>query len=109
MKASALISSRSQSKNRHTIPDVSTKYRYNLIIKIKNYIFINLNFLWSVIKLAADNEDEPIFEINVIVDPVSRGAQKVGPIISVLSRVLNANINIYLNCVDKNSDMPVKR
>ncbi|XP_001944699.1 UDP-glucose:glycoprotein glucosyltransferase [Acyrthosiphon pisum] len=88
MKASALISSRSQTKNRHSIPDVSTKH--------------------SVIKLTANNEDEPVFEINVIVDPVSRGAQKVGSIISVLSRVLNANINIYFNCVDKNSDMPVK-
>jgi len=27
MKASALISSRSQTKNRHSIPDVSTKHR----------------------------------------------------------------------------------
>lgn len=68
-----------------------------------------INFFFSVIKFSAENEDEPVFEINVIVDPVSRGAQKVGSIISVLSKVLNANINIYLNCVDKNSDMPVKR
>lgn len=68
-----------------------------------------INFFFSVIKFSAENKDEPVFEINVIVDPVSRGAQKVGSIISVLSKVLNANINIYLNCVDKNSDMPVKR
>ncbi|VVC24565.1 Nucleotide-diphospho-sugar transferases,Glycosyl transferase, family 8,UDP-glucose:Glycoprotein [Cinara cedri] len=88
MKASALISSRSQTKSRHSIPNVSTKH--------------------SVIKLAAANEDEPVFEINVMVDPVSRGAQKVGSIISVLSNVINANINVFLNCVDKNSDMPVK-
>lgn len=63
----------------------------------------------SVIKLPAKKKDEPVFEINVIVDPVSRGAQKVGSIISVLSQVINTNINVYLNCVDKNSDMPVKR
>lgn len=59
--------------------------------------------------MPAKKKDEPVFEINVIVDPVSRGAQKVGSIISVLSQVINANINVYLNCVDKNSDMPVKR
>lgn len=59
--------------------------------------------------MPAKNKDEPVFEINVIVDPVSRGAQKVGSIVSVLSQVINANINVYLNCVDKNSDMPVKR
>ncbi|XP_050434765.1 UDP-glucose:glycoprotein glucosyltransferase [Adelges cooleyi] len=88
MKASALISSRPQTKNRHKIPEVSSKH--------------------SVIKMPAKNENEPVFEINVIVDPVSRGAQKIGSIISVLSEVLNTNINIYLNCVDKNSDMPLK-
>lgn len=76
---------------------------------MKNLYTLCFVDLFSVIKLAAKNEDEPVFEINVIVDPVSRGAQKVGSILSVLSQVLNANINVFLNCVDKNSDMPVKR
>jgi len=83
-------------------------------LKIKNcnthaLIIIITLYVLSVLQLTANNEDEPVFEINVIVDPVSRGAQKVGSIISVLSQVINANINVYLNCVSKNSDMPVKR
>lgn len=73
------------------------------------YFNIIVFIILSVIKLPAKKKDEPVFEINVIVDPVSRGAQKVGSIISVLSQVINANINVFLNCVDKNSDMPVKR
>jgi len=43
-----------------------------------------------------------------IVDPVSRGAQKIGPILQVLQEVLNCNIKLFLNSVEKNSDMPVK-
>ena len=52
---------------------------------------------------------EPAFDLAVIVDPVSRGAQRVGPILSVLQEVLNCHIKVYLNCVEKNSDMPLKR
>jgi len=64
---------------------------------------------FSVVKLPPHNVSEPAFDIAVIVDPVSRGAQKVGPILSVLQEVLNCHIKVYLNCVEKNSDMPLKR
>lgn len=43
-----------------------------------------------------------------IVDPVSRGAQKLGPILKVLQESLNCEIRVFLNCLDKNSDMPLK-
>lgn len=71
-------------------------------------IFYQLN-IFSVIKLPPKNLEEPVFEIAVIVDPVSRGAQKVGPIISVLRQVLNAEVKVYLNCPERISDMPLKR
>lgn len=64
---------------------------------------------FSVIKLPPHNVSEPAYDIAAIVDPVSRGAQKVGPILSVLQEVLNCHIKVYLNCVEKNSDMPLKR
>ncbi|XP_014235480.1 UDP-glucose:glycoprotein glucosyltransferase [Trichogramma pretiosum] len=62
----------------------------------------------SAIKLPAKNLDEPIFNIVAVVDPVSRGAQKLGPILKVLYKSLNSNIKVFLNCIDKNSDMPLK-
>jgi UDP-glucose:glycoprotein glucosyltransferase len=64
---------------------------------------------FSVVKLHPHNMSEPAFDIAAIVDPVSRGAQKVGPILSVLQEVLNCHIKVYLNCMEKNSDMPLKR
>lgn len=55
------------------------------------------------------NPDEVSFNLNAIVDPVSRGAQKLGPILKTLQQSLNCNIKVFLNCLDKNSDMPLKR
>ncbi|XP_015179238.1 PREDICTED: UDP-glucose:glycoprotein glucosyltransferase isoform X3 [Polistes dominula] len=62
----------------------------------------------SVIKLPPVNPDEVTFDLIAIVDPVSRGAQKLGPILKTLQQTLNCRIKVFLNCLDKNSDMPLK-
>lgn len=63
----------------------------------------------SAIKIPASDPDSVAFELTAIVDPVSRGAQKLGPILNVLQQTLNCNVKVFLNCLDKNSDMPLKR
>lgn len=63
----------------------------------------------SVVKLEPKMKDQPTFEVSVIVDPVSRGAQKVGPILSVLHEALNCRVKLFLNAAEKHSDMPLKR
>lgn len=63
----------------------------------------------SVLKFPAAHPEKAAFDIVAVVDPVSRGAQKLGPILQVLQEVLNCNVRVFLNCVEKNSDMPVKR
>lgn len=65
--------------------------------------------LFSAVKIPATNPDEVVFNLIAIVDPVSRGAQKLGPILKTLQQSLNCDIKIFLNCVEKNSDMPLKR
>jgi len=73
-------------------------------------IYIHIFVLFhSVVKISAINPDEVAFNFIAIVDPVSRGAQKLGPILKTLQQALNCNIKVFLNCVDKNSDMPLKR
>ncbi|KAL3281194.1 hypothetical protein HHI36_004410 [Cryptolaemus montrouzieri] len=62
----------------------------------------------SVVKIPAARPDDVAFEFVAIVDPVSRGAQKLGPIMQILHEVLNCNIRIFLNSMEKNSDMPLK-
>ncbi|RZC41026.1 UDP-glucose:glycoprotein glucosyltransferase, partial [Asbolus verrucosus] len=63
---------------------------------------------YSVLKIPAAHQDKVAFDLVAVVDPVSRGAQKLGPILQVLQDVLNVNIKVFLNSVEKNSDMPVK-
>ncbi|KAK2578584.1 hypothetical protein KPH14_012016 [Odynerus spinipes] len=62
----------------------------------------------SVIKIPPANPEEVTFDLIAIVDPVSRGAQKLGPILKTLQKTLNCHIKVFLNCLDKNSDMPLK-
>lgn len=77
---------------------------------IAEYILHTIFVLFcSVVKIPAANPDEVAFNFIAIADPVSRGAQKLGPILKTLQQALNCNIKVFLNCVDKNSDMPLKR
>ncbi|KAF5304487.1 hypothetical protein FQA39_LY09683 [Lamprigera yunnana] len=76
-----------------------TKSRFDINFHADNY---------SVLKLSPPDTKQPVFEISAVVDPVSRGAQKLGSILNVLQESLNCNIRVFLNCIEKNSDMPVK-
>ena len=69
----------------------------------------NVYFDFSAVVVPATNPQEVAFHLVAIVDPVSRGAQKLGPILNVLRQSFNCDIKIFLNCIDKNSDMPLKR
>ncbi|ESP03274.1 hypothetical protein LOTGIDRAFT_137613 [Lottia gigantea] len=60
----------------------------------------------SVLKLSAD-ESSPAFILEAIVDPVSREAQKLGPILMVLREIFNVEIRVFMNCRDKLSEMPL--
>ncbi|XP_011503813.1 PREDICTED: UDP-glucose:glycoprotein glucosyltransferase [Ceratosolen solmsi marchali] len=88
MKITSLLVSKPQTRSRFNVPFHSDKF--------------------SVIKIPASNRNLVTFNLIAIVDPVSRGAQKLGPILNVLHQSLNCDIKVFLNCVDKNSDMPLK-
>ncbi|KAG8311334.1 UDP-glucose:glycoprotein glucosyltransferase 1 [Homalodisca vitripennis] len=88
MKTVALLAARPQHRTRFELPQLGEEH--------------------SVIKLSAQSGTSPALDVVVVVDPVSRGAQKIGPILSVLQHTTNCNIRIFLNCIDKHSDMPLK-
>ncbi|XP_017891944.1 UDP-glucose:glycoprotein glucosyltransferase isoform X2 [Ceratina calcarata] len=88
MKIVSLLASHPQTRSRFNVPFHGDEY--------------------SAVKIAATNPDEVAFNLIAIVDPVSRGAQKLGPILKTLQHSFNCNVKVYLNCVDKNSDMPLK-
>merc|ERR1719187_1010167 len=58
----------------------------------------------SVIRAEPQFPDRPAFDLVAIVDPVSQGGQ----VLLVLQQVLNARVRLFMNCVDKQSEMPNK-
>ncbi|RWS27572.1 UDP-glucose:glycoprotein glucosyltransferase 1-like protein [Leptotrombidium deliense] len=83
-----VITSFPQTKTRHEIHSYESKH--------------------SVISLDAADPSIPAVDLIAVVEPISRGAQKIAPILITLQQAINANIKVYLNCVDKHSEMPLK-
>lgn len=82
------------------MPRQSSKNRFNIPPELRD------NF--TVVKLLPKVKDEPSFNIIAILDPASRGAQKLSPLLILIRQVINCNLKLYLCAVDKHSDMPVK-
>ncbi|KAA0715726.1 UDP-glucose:glycoprotein glucosyltransferase 2 [Triplophysa tibetana] len=61
----------------------------------------------SVLHLA-QREDEVFYDVIAIVDPLSRDAQKLAPLLIVLGQVVNMKVQVFMNCRAKLSEMPLK-
>ncbi|XP_036712981.1 UDP-glucose:glycoprotein glucosyltransferase 1 isoform X2 [Balaenoptera musculus] len=61
----------------------------------------------SAIKLRP-KEGETYFDVVAIVDPVTREAQRLAPLLLVLTQLINMNLRVFMNCQSKLSDMPLK-
>ncbi|XP_054159379.1 UDP-glucose:glycoprotein glucosyltransferase 1-like [Oppia nitens] len=88
MKISAILLSNPQSKARHDVKYHSDKH--------------------SVLQLDPIRPDEPSLQFVAIMDPLTRGAQKLTPILITLTKIFNINTKIFFNCVDRHSEMPLK-
>uniref|UniRef100_A0A8C3LXZ8 UDP-glucose ceramide glucosyltransferase-like 1 n=1 Tax=Chrysolophus pictus TaxID=9089 RepID=A0A8C3LXZ8_CHRPC len=62
---------------------------------------------YSAIKLRP-KEGETYFDVVAIVDPVTRDAQRLAPLLLVLNQLINMNLRVFMNCQSKLSDMPLK-
>lgn len=64
---------------------------------------------YTAVKLPHKSANVPFFEIFAVLDPASRSAQKLAPILILLRNIVNCNMRVLLCAVDKHSDMPVKK
>ncbi|XP_038608579.1 UDP-glucose:glycoprotein glucosyltransferase 1 [Tachyglossus aculeatus] len=62
---------------------------------------------YSAIKLHP-KEGDTYFDVVAIVDPVTREAQRLAPLLTVLTQLINMNLRVFMNCQSKLSDMPLK-
>ena len=88
MKTVALLMTRSATKSRNKISFYGDKH--------------------SVIVAEPRVPERPSFEITAVIEPATAGAQKIAAVLLVLQEVVNAKISVFLNCVDKHSEMPQK-
>lgn len=82
------------------MPRTSSKSRFKLPEELRDE--------HTVVKLPAKIKDEPKFNIVAVLDPASRGAQKLSALLILLRQVINCDLKIFLCAVEKHSDMPVK-
>ncbi|XP_066454002.1 UDP-glucose:glycoprotein glucosyltransferase 1 isoform X3 [Eleutherodactylus coqui] len=61
----------------------------------------------SAIKIRP-KEGMMYFEVMAIVDPVTKAAQRMAPLLLVLNQILNMNLRVFMNCQSKLSEMPLK-
>ncbi|XP_064194922.1 UDP-glucose:glycoprotein glucosyltransferase 1 isoform X2 [Anguilla rostrata] len=62
---------------------------------------------YSAVKLRP-SEGEVYFDVVAVVDPVTRDAQKLAPLLQVLRKLVNVNLRVFMNCQSKLSDLPLK-
>lgn len=61
----------------------------------------------SVLRLSP-RENEVFYDVVAIVDPLTRQAQKMSPLLIVLGQVVNLRLQVFMNCRAKLSEMPLK-
>nr|XP_061799479.1 UDP-glucose:glycoprotein glucosyltransferase 2-like [Nerophis lumbriciformis] len=94
------------------------KHASNLIMTVdalltsapKGEVRREVNFLkhsHSVLQLSP-RENEVFYDVVAIVDPLTRAAQKMAPLLIVLSQVVNLRLRLFTNCRAKLSEMPLK-
>uniref|UniRef100_A0A8C2EJW1 UDP-glucose ceramide glucosyltransferase-like 1 n=1 Tax=Cyprinus carpio TaxID=7962 RepID=A0A8C2EJW1_CYPCA len=76
--------------------------------KIKSKIKqMNLNAQkYALFLLVTPNE--VFYDVVAIVDPLTRDAQKLAPLLVVLGQVVNMKVQVFMNCRAKLSEMPLK-
>ncbi|KAI3367586.1 hypothetical protein L3Q82_026430 [Scortum barcoo] len=63
---------------------------------------------YSAVKIRP-KEGNVYFDVVAVVDPVTRDAQKLAPLLLVLKQLVNVNLRVFMNCQSKLSEMPLKR
>ena len=61
----------------------------------------------SAILLEPEDPSQPAFQIEAVLDPLSRDAQKLSQLLVHLHKMSNSRVTVYLNCRAKLSELPL--
>lgn len=62
----------------------------------------------SKLIIPPEHIDEPYLKMLVILDPLTRGAQKILPIVITFRKIFNIQLRFMFNCNDKHTELPLK-
>ncbi|KAE9555965.1 hypothetical protein FO519_000821 [Halicephalobus sp. NKZ332] len=63
----------------------------------------------SVINLVAEDQKRANMDVVAIIDPLSKEAQRIAPLLQILMKVINCDMKIVMNPKQKLSELPLKR
>lgn len=63
---------------------------------------------YSRFVIPPERPNEPYLKMQVILDPLTRGAQKILPILLTFKKIFNLRLRFMFNCVDKHTEIPLK-
>uniref|UniRef100_A0A671PFG3 UDP-glucose:glycoprotein glucosyltransferase 2-like n=1 Tax=Sinocyclocheilus anshuiensis TaxID=1608454 RepID=A0A671PFG3_9TELE len=101
MKVDALLTSSPKGEAR------KDRLYFKKIINTFTPIHFSRPSLCFILQLA-QREDEVFYDVVAIVDPLTRDAQKLAPLLVVLGQVVNMKVQVFMNCRAKLSEMPLK-
>lgn len=83
----------------------------NYLVSKKSRSQIDIPLAWKgpVIQLGEEDEENAVFAIHALVNPVSETAQKISNILQVLRKIDGTSIKIYLNPKAQLTEIPIKR
>jgi lipopolysaccharide biosynthesis glycosyltransferase len=58
--------------------------------------------------IPPEKPDEKFLKMLVILDPLTRGAQKILPILMTFRKIFNLRLRFMFNCVDRHTELPLK-
>uniref|UniRef100_A0A0N4ZS70 UDP-glucose:glycoprotein glucosyltransferase n=1 Tax=Parastrongyloides trichosuri TaxID=131310 RepID=A0A0N4ZS70_PARTI len=76
--------------------------------KLRHWVLL-ANDQKSVVHSVAPDDKKAIIDLIVVVDPLTKGAQKLSAVLKIILKSINADLKIVLNPQDKLSELPLKR
>uniref|UniRef100_A0A673GI23 UDP-glucose ceramide glucosyltransferase-like 1 n=1 Tax=Sinocyclocheilus rhinocerous TaxID=307959 RepID=A0A673GI23_9TELE len=92
----------------HRASDLIMKVDALLTASPKGEARKDVKFLKDKHRCSTKTVHEVFYDVVAIVDPLTRVAQKLAPLLVVLGQVVNMKVQVFMNCRAKLSEMPLK-
>uniref|UniRef100_A0A671VZ49 UDP-glucose glycoprotein glucosyltransferase 2 n=1 Tax=Sparus aurata TaxID=8175 RepID=A0A671VZ49_SPAAU len=105
MKVDALLTAAPKGEVRRDVHFIKDSHRWATFF---SFLSVQRGESFDFVLNLSPRENEVFYDVVAIVDPLTREAQKMSPLLIVLSQVINVRLQVFMNCRAKLSEMPLK-